>query len=59
MSFLLPCPFCGPRPVDEYACFGEVTRGLDVAYTIAEVTTGEKDKPIDEVVITDIRLRPH
>ena len=25
MSFLLPCPHCGPRPVDEYAFFGEVT----------------------------------
>jgi sarcosine oxidase subunit delta len=26
MSFLLPCPHCGPRPVDEYAYFGEVAR---------------------------------
>ena len=26
MSFLLPCPHCGPRPVDEYAYFGEVTK---------------------------------
>ena len=26
MSFLLPCPNCGPRPVDEYAYFGEVTK---------------------------------
>src|SRR5918996_5216353 len=26
MSFLLPCPHCGSRPVDEYAYFGEVTR---------------------------------
>ncbi len=26
MSFLLPCPHCGPRPVDEYAYFGEITR---------------------------------
>jgi sarcosine oxidase subunit delta len=26
MSFLLSCPFCGPRPVDEFAYFGEVTR---------------------------------
>jgi heterotetrameric sarcosine oxidase delta subunit len=25
MSFLLACPHCGPRPVDEYAYFGEVT----------------------------------
>jgi methylglutamate dehydrogenase subunit B len=26
MSFLLPCPHCGARPVDEFAYFGEVTR---------------------------------
>ena len=26
MSFLLACPHCGPRPVDEYAYFGEVTK---------------------------------
>ena len=26
MSFLLACPNCGPRPVDEFAFFGEVTR---------------------------------
>ena len=25
MSFLLECPNCGPRPVDEYAYGGEVT----------------------------------
>lgn len=23
MSFLLPCPHCGPRPVDEFATSGE------------------------------------
>jgi len=26
MSFLLECPHCGRRPVDEFAYFGEVTR---------------------------------
>lgn len=26
MSFLLSCPYCGLRPVDEYAYFGEVTK---------------------------------
>lgn len=25
MSFLLPCPSCGPRPVEEFTCAGEVT----------------------------------
>ena len=42
----------------QYTCFGEVTRGMDVAYTISEVTTGPKDKPLDEVTIESIRLRP-
>jgi sarcosine oxidase subunit delta len=25
MSFLLSCPHCGPRPVDEFGFYGEVT----------------------------------
>ena len=25
MSFLLPCPTCGPRPVEEYSAGGELT----------------------------------
>ena len=25
MSFLLPCPNCGPRAVEEFVCAGEVT----------------------------------
>jgi sarcosine oxidase subunit delta len=25
MSFLLPCPTCGPRPVDEFSWGGELT----------------------------------
>jgi methylglutamate dehydrogenase subunit B len=25
VSFLLPCPNCGPRPVEEFTCAGEVT----------------------------------
>jgi methylglutamate dehydrogenase subunit B len=26
MSFLLACPNCGPRPVEEFTCAGEVTK---------------------------------
>ena len=38
MSFLLPCPHCGPRPVDEYAYFGEVTtRPAGEAPTLREL----------------------
>jgi len=25
MSFLVPCPTCGPRDVNEFSCAGEVT----------------------------------
>jgi methylglutamate dehydrogenase subunit B len=25
VSFLVPCPWCGPRPAEEFACRGEVT----------------------------------
>jgi sarcosine oxidase subunit delta len=25
MAFLLPCPHCGPRDVNEFTCAGEVT----------------------------------
>jgi heterotetrameric sarcosine oxidase delta subunit len=38
MSFILPCPFCGPRPVDEYAYFGEVTRRPGPFPTLRELT---------------------
>ena len=37
-SFLLPCPFCGPRPVDEYAYFGEVTRRPTGEPTLRDLT---------------------
>ncbi len=38
MSFLLPCPYCGPRPVDEFACFGEVTKRPAASPTLRELT---------------------
>ena len=38
MSFLLACPYCGPRPVDEYAYFGEVTRRPQGSPTLRELT---------------------
>ena len=38
MSFLLPCPHCGPRPVDEFAYFGEVTKRPKTAPTLRELT---------------------
>ena len=38
MSFLLSCPFCGPRPVDEYAYFGEVTTRPAGSPSLRELT---------------------
>src|SRR3972149_349541 len=38
VSFSLPCPFCGPRPVDEYAYFGEVTKRPGTSPTLRELT---------------------
>jgi sarcosine oxidase subunit delta len=38
MSFVLPCPHCGPRPVDEFAYFGEVTRRPAGSPTLRELT---------------------
>lgn len=42
----------------EYTVFGEVSRGMDVVYTISEVNTGAQDKPIDDVTIETIELLP-
>jgi sarcosine oxidase subunit delta len=38
MSFLLPCPSCGPRPVEEFVCAGEVTTRPKQAPTLEELT---------------------
>ena len=39
MSFLLPCPNCGPRPVDEFSCAGEVTRRPQGSPSIRELAS--------------------
>ena len=38
MSFLLSCPYCGPRPVDEYAYFGEVTKRPSGSPSLRDLT---------------------
>jgi sarcosine oxidase subunit delta len=38
MSFLLPCPNCGPRAVEEFVCAGEVTMRPKQAPTLGELT---------------------
>ena len=39
-----------------YTLFGEVTEGLDVVDTIQNVQTGAKDKPVEDVIIEDVKL---
>ncbi len=41
----------------DYTVFGEVTRGLDVAYAIAGVPTGGASKPLEPVTIDAITLQ--
>jgi heterotetrameric sarcosine oxidase delta subunit len=38
MSFLLECPHCGPRDVNEFKFQGEVTRRPPAAPTLRELT---------------------
>jgi len=38
MSFLLSCPHCGPRPVDEFRFQGEVTRRPGADASLRELT---------------------
>jgi heterotetrameric sarcosine oxidase delta subunit len=39
MSLLLPCPNCGPRPVDEFSYAGEVTVRPKEPPTLRELAT--------------------
>ncbi len=38
MSFLLPCPNCGPREVEEFHCAGETTVRPTGTPTLRELT---------------------
>jgi heterotetrameric sarcosine oxidase delta subunit len=38
MSFLLPCPNCGPRDVNEFVCAGEVTSRPKESPTLEDLT---------------------
>ena len=50
----------GPQALQldgKYTCFGEVTRGMDVVYTIAETEVNSRNKPLDTVVIDDVVIK--
>jgi len=39
MSFLLTCPNCGPRDVEEFRCAGEVTVRPQATPSLSELTS--------------------
>ena len=45
-----------PLPYD-YTIFGKVSNGIDIIDSIANVQTGDLDKPIDDVVINNIAIK--
>ena len=40
----------------QYAAFGRVTRGIEVVDAVAGVRTSQNDRPLETVVIKDIRI---
>jgi len=45
-----------PLPYD-YTIFGKVSNGIDVVDAIANVQTGDMDKPVDDVVIISVDIK--
>ena len=45
-----------PHLDGDYAAFGRVIDGMDIVDTIAEAPTGYNDKPVDDWVITTMRI---
>ena len=45
-----------PLPYD-YTIFGKVSNGIDVVDAIANVQTGDMDKPVDDVVINSVVIK--
>ena len=45
-----------PLPYD-YTIFGKVSNGIDVVDAIANVQTGDMDKPVDDVVINSVYIK--
>ena len=45
-----------PLPYD-YTIFGKVANGIDVVDAIANVQTGDMDKPVDDVVINSVDIK--
>jgi cyclophilin family peptidyl-prolyl cis-trans isomerase len=54
--FIVTANPAAPLP-PSYTVFGKVVKGLDVALKIENVKTNEKDRPIEDVIITSVELK--
>ncbi len=55
-SQFLICLSRQPQLDNEYTVFGEVVEGINVAHTIGDLSTGERDRPVDPPTIKKVYI---